>query len=66
MIKKDAQFQLTSVEKEAFYKVKAAPAAPALHSPDFGKYFSLYTLASDHSLAAVLTQRDEHGIECPI
>jgi hypothetical protein len=34
---------------------------PSLRSPDFSKYFLLYTFASDHSLATVLTQKYDQG-----
>jgi hypothetical protein len=67
MIKKYVQFKWTSIEKEAFENIKAAiVTAPSLQSPYFTKDFLLYTFASDHSLAVVLTQKDEKGNECPI
>ena len=54
------QFKWTDIEKDAFYKIKTAIAhAPSLRSPDFDKDFILYTFASDNSLAAVLTQKEE-------
>jgi hypothetical protein len=37
-----------------------------LRSPDFSKYFFLYTFASDQSLATVLTQKDDDNNEAPI
>ena len=40
--------------------------APSLKSPDFEKYFILYTFTSDDSLAAVLTQKKDGGDEFPI
>ena len=40
--------------------------APSLRSPDFDKDFILYTFASDDSLAAVLTQKEDGGDEIPI
>jgi hypothetical protein len=59
MIKKDIQFKWTYVEKEAFEKIKDTIAAtPTLQSPNFTKKFLLYTFASNHSLAIVLTQKD--------
>jgi hypothetical protein len=67
MIKKYVQFKWTSIEKEAFENIKATIAvAPSLQSPYFTKDFLLYTFASDHSLATVLTQKDEQGNEFPI
>jgi hypothetical protein len=37
-----------------------------LRSHDFNKYFFLYTFASDQSLAALLTQKDDENNEAPI
>ena len=35
-------------------------------SPDFSQDFTLYTFASDHSYAAVLTQKNSENNEVPI
>jgi hypothetical protein len=37
-----------------------------LRSPDFSTDFLLYTFASDQSLVAVLTQKDDENHEAPI
>jgi hypothetical protein len=37
-----------------------------LRSPDFNRDFNLYTFASDQSLAAVLTQKDDDNNEAPV
>ena len=67
MVKQSAQFKWIKIEKNAFSKIKASVAhAPSLKSPDFDKDFILYTFASDDSLAAVLTQREDGGDEFPI
>ena len=67
MVKKNAQFKWTEIEKNAFNKIKTAVAhAPSLRSPNFDKDFILYTFASDDSLAAVLTQKEDGGDEFPI
>ena len=67
MVKKSVQFKSTNVEKNAFSKIKIAVVhAPSLRSPNFDKYFILYTFASDDSLAAVLTQKEDGGDEFPI
>ena len=67
MVKKSVQFKWTDVEKNAFSKIKTAIVhAPSLKSPDFEKDFILYTFASDDSLAAVLTQKEDGGEEFPI
>ena len=67
MIKKDANFKWSKERKEAFDKIKEAIAeAPTLRSPNFDNEFILYTFASDHSIAAVLTQKNEDGEEFPV
>jgi hypothetical protein len=40
--------------------------APVLQSLDFNRDFSLYTFASNQSLAAVLTQKDDDNNEAPV
>jgi hypothetical protein len=35
-------------------------------SPNFSKYFTLYTFTSDRSYAAVLTQKNDDNNEIPI
>ena len=67
MVKQNAQIKWTDIEKDAFSKIKTAFAhAPSLKSPDFDKDFIMYTFASDDSLAAVLTQKEDGGDEFPI
>ena len=67
MVKQSAQFKWTDIEKNAFSKIKTVVAhAPSLKSPNFDKDFILYTFASDDSLAAVLTQKEDGGDEFPI
>ena len=67
MVKKNAQFKWTDIVKDAFNKIKTVVAhAPSLKILDFDKDFIMYTFASDDSLAAVLTQKEEGGDEFPI
>jgi hypothetical protein len=67
MIKRYMQFKWTPLEKESFENIKTIIAnVPCLRSPDLSKDFLLYTFSSDHSLAVVLTQKDEQGYEYPI
>ena len=67
MVKQGVQFKWTDSEKDAFNKIKTSIAhAPSLKSTDFEKDFILYTFASDDSLVAVLTQKEEGGDEYPI
>ena len=58
MIKKDSNFKWTKEKREAFEKIKESISeAPTLRSPNFDNEFILYTFASDHSIAAVLTHK---------
>ena len=67
MVKQSVQVKWTDVEKNAFSKIKTSIAhVPSLKSPYFEKDFILYTFASDDSLAAVLTQKEDGGDEFPI
>ena len=67
MVKQNVHFKWTEVEKDAFTNIETTIAhAPSLRIPNFDKDFILYTFASDNSLAAVLTQKEEGGDEFPI
>ena len=67
MVKQSVQFKWNDSEKDAFNKIKASIAyAPSLKSPNFEKDFILYIFASNDSLAAVLTKKEEGGDEYPI
>ena len=67
MVKQSVKFKLTDVENNEFSKIKTSIAhAPSLKTPNFEKYFILYTFAFDDSLAAVLTQKEDGGDEYPI
>ena len=66
MVKQSVQFKWIDVEKNAFSKIKIAIVhAPSLKSLDFDKDFILYTFASDDSLAAVLTQKEDGEMSSP-
>ena len=67
MIKKNLVFKWGYKEKEAFDAIKQEIInSPALNTPDFSKYFILYTLATETSYAAILTQLNDQKIEAPI
>ena len=67
MIKKDTNFKRKKERKEAFDKIKESIAEdPTLWSPIFNKEFIQYTFAYDHSIAVVLTQRNEVKEEFPV
>ena len=67
MIKKHFNFKWTKERREAFDKIKESiEEDPTLRSPNFDNEFILYTFDSDHSIAAVLTQKNEEGEEFPV
>eukprot|EP00253_Pinus_taeda_P017245 PITA_17245 len=67
MIKKNSVFKWGVPEKESFELIKKSIInAPALNTPNFSNHFTLYTIASDSSYAAVLTQINDHNLEAPI
>jgi len=54
-------------EKEAFDSIKQTIiSAPTLNTPNFSNHFILYTLASETSYAAVLTQINDQNMEATI
>ena len=64
MVKKDSNFKCKKERKEAFDKIKESIVeSPTLRSQNFDKEFILYTFSSDHSIVAVLTQKNEVGEE---
>ena len=67
MFKHDAKVEWTAEAKEAFVEIKRAIAdAPVLVSPNYSKPFHIYSFASDHSCAGMLTQKSNEGNEHPI
>jgi hypothetical protein len=67
LIKKNAQYHWGPLENQDFNAIKKAIVdAPSLMSPDFSQDFTLYTFASDHSYAVVLTQKNAENNEVPI
>ena len=67
MIKKYFNFKWTKERREAFENIKESIAeAPSLQIPNFDNEFILYTFSFDHSIVAVLTQKNEEEEECPI
>ena len=60
-------FKWGPVEKEAFDSIKQSIIhAPNLSTPNFSNHFMLYTLTSNSSYAAVLTQINDQNLEAPI
>jgi hypothetical protein len=67
MLKKDAKIKWNPKSRSLFEQVKKAlTQAPVLISPDFTKDFYLFSFASEHTIAAVLLQKNGEGYEQPI
>jgi ribonuclease HI len=67
MLKKDNEVKWTAEAKASFERVKKAIGeAPVLVSPDYTKEFLIFSFASEHTVAAVLLQKNEEGFEQPI
>ena len=67
LVKKDVEFKWSHEQKNASTKIqKTIAEAPALMSPDFNKYFILYTFSTEFSYAAVPTQKNHEDAEIPI
>ena len=53
--------------KNSFKDIKVALIkALVLASPDFTKYFLLFSFASEHTIVGILLQKDEQDFEKPI
>jgi hypothetical protein len=67
MLKKNNEVKWTTKAKEYFaHNMKVISEAPVLESPDYLKYFIIFLFTSEHSIAAVLLQKNEEGFEQPI
>jgi hypothetical protein len=67
MLKKDNEVKWTAEAKTSFERVKKSIGeAPVLVSPDYTKEFLIFSFASEHTVAAVLLQKNEEGFEQPI
>ena len=60
MLRKDNEIKWTVGAKKAFKDIKQAISeAPVLISPDFEKDFLVFLYASEHTVAAVLLQKND-------
>ena len=67
MLRKDHEIKWTVEAKKSFKDRKQAISkAPMLVSPDFNKYFLIFSYASEHTRAAILLQKNDQGGEHPI
>jgi hypothetical protein len=67
MLKKNSEVKWTTEARASFDHIKKVISeAPVLTSPDYLKEFFIFSFASEHTLAAVLLQKNEEGYEQPI
>ena len=67
MLKKNNKVKWKIEAKASFARIKKViREAPVLASPDYLKDFLIFSFASEHTLAAVLLQKNEEGFEQPI
>jgi len=67
MLKKYSKLKWTIEAKKAFEEIKIAlTKTPTLTSPKFDRDFIIFSFASEHTIAAVLLQKDDQGYENPI
>jgi hypothetical protein len=64
MLKKNSEVKWTIEAKASFAHIKKFIAeAPVLASPDYLKDFLIFSFASEHTIVAVLLQKNEEGFE---
>ena len=67
MLKKEQGVKWTAEAKTSFELVKQAlTKTPVLISPDFSKDFYIFSFASEHTIDAILLQKNPQGQEQPI
>jgi hypothetical protein len=67
LLKKEQRFMWKSDTQEVFNNIKGAiTTAPVLISPDFQRYFIIYSFATEIVVASFLTQNNIKGEELPI
>lgn len=67
MLKKGNEIKWILEARKYFEDIKVAlTKAPVLASPNFEKYFILFSFASEHTIASVLLQKDDQNFEKPI
>ena len=67
MLRKDSSIDWTVEAKQSFEEIKMAlTKTPVLTSPKFDRDFIIFSFASEHTVAAVLLQKDDQGCEKPI
>ena len=67
MLKKDVEIKWTDQARISFEDIKKAiMEAPTLISPDYTKSFCIFSFASYDTVAAVLLQKYDEGLDHPI
>jgi hypothetical protein len=67
MLKKDSEVKWKSESKTSFQCIKKVISeALVLTSPDYTKEFLIFSFSSEHTIAAVLLQKNEESFERPI
>ena len=67
MLKKDSSIKWIAEAKQSFEEIKMAlTRTPVLTSPQFDRDFIIFSFASEHTIVAVLLQKDDQGCEKPI
>ena len=67
MLKKGSEIKWTDGARSSFEAIKQAiMEAPTLISPDYNMEFYIFSFASYDTLAAVLLQKNDEGIEHPV
>eukprot|EP00253_Pinus_taeda_P007298 PITA_07298 len=67
MLKNDSKIKWTVEAKQAFEEIKIAlTRTPVLTSPKFDRGFIIFSFASEHTIVAILLQKDDQGCEKPI
>jgi hypothetical protein len=67
MLKKDVVIKWSLEDKSSFQTTKQALVeAPVLASPDYTKYFFIFSFALEETIVVVLLQKNEEGYDQPI
>ena len=64
MLKKDSEVNWSKQAKQAFENIKQALIeAPVLIAPDYTKDFTIFSFASEDTIAALLLQKNSDNLE---
>jgi hypothetical protein len=64
MLKKDNEVKWTTEAKASFKRIKKVIGeAPMLANPDYTKEFLIFSFSSEHTIGAVLLQKNDEGFE---